>query len=243
MILAERLAHVFHWPATYPIRLLLPLMLLVSVLVHAAALYLVRAQTPARGVALPPLPARITMVPGGPESVLLAARDPSWLDPGRYRDRMLPVPRWQRPWRALQPELPPFVSAPARVRPETWVTALPPLSVRARFEPRGEILPRALASVTARFDGAGPEVTPDVLARLRSAAPADPPGLPTELLVVLDPTGEARHVWLLRSCGVPSLDAAAVRAVQLSRFGPSTGRYRGVLRVVWAPAPAPGVGS
>jgi outer membrane biosynthesis protein TonB len=56
------------------------------------------------------------------------------------------------------------------------------------------------------------------------------------LLVVLDAAGEARHVWLLRSCGVPALDTAARRAVQLSRFGTAPGSYRGVLRVVWAPA-------
>lgn len=236
MILADRLAHVFHWPATYPIRLLLPLMLIVSVLVHAAGLYLVRARPAPPGIALPPLPARITVLPGGADSALLAARDPSWLDPGRYRDRLLPVPRWERPWRALQPELPAFVEAPVPAPPETWVTALPPLSVRARFEPRAEIVPPEPAPVTARFDGGGPEVTEDVLTRLRAAAPAEAPGLPTELLVVLDATGEARHVWLLRSCGVPALDTAAQRAVQLSRFGPSAGGHRGVLRVVWAAA-------
>jgi hypothetical protein len=236
MILAERLSHVFHWPTTYPIRLLLPAMLVVSLLVHAAALYLVRAEAPARGVALPPLPAVITILPGGGESVLIAARDPSWLDPGRYRDRLLPVPRWERPWRALQPDLPPLVSAPPRAAEETWVGALPPLAERAWFEPRTRPSPPQTAPVTARFDTAGPAVTEDVLNRLRAAAPEEAPGLPTELLVVLDAAGEARHVWLLRSCGVPALDTAARRAVQLSRFGTAPGGYRGVLRVVWAPA-------
>ena len=236
MILAERLAHVFHWPTTYPIRLLLPAMLLVSVLLHAAALYLVRADTPVRGVTLPPLPVAITIMPGGAESVLIAARDPSWLDPGRYRDRMLPVPRWERPWRALQPPLPAFVPAPPRAEEESWVGALPPLAERAWFEPRSVPSPPELAPVSARFDAGGPAVTEDVLGRLQAAAPEEPPGLPTELLVVLDATGEARHVWLLRSCGVPALDAAARRAVQLSRFGAVPGGHRGILRVVWAPA-------
>jgi hypothetical protein len=236
MILADRLAQVFHWPATYPIRLMLPLMLVFSLLLHAAGLYLVRARPPAPGIALPPWPARVTLWPGGADSVLLAARDPSWLDPGRHRDRLLPVPHWERPWRALQPGLPAFVEPPPTVPRETWVPALPPLSVRARFEPRTQIVPPEPAPVTARFDGGGPEVTEDVLARLRAAAPAEAPGLPTELLVALDANGEARHVWLLRSCGAPALDTAAQRAVQLSRFGPSAGGYRGVLRVVWAAA-------
>lgn len=237
MILAERLAHVFHWPTTYPIRLLLPAMLVVSLLLHAAGIYLVRTEAAPRGVALPPRPVKITIVPDGPASVLLAARDPSWLDPGRYRDRLLPPPRWQRPPRALQPEIPALVSAPPRAEDETWISALPPLAVRARLEPSTAASAPGLAPVTARFDAEGPEVTEEVLARLRAAAPAGAaPGLPTELLVVLDAAGAARHVWLLRSCGVPALDSAAQRAVQLSRFGASTGGHRGVLRVVWAPA-------
>jgi len=76
-------------------------------------------------------------------------------------------------------------------------------------------------------------VTADVLARLRASAPADLPGQATELLVVLDESGEVRHAWVVRSCGDASLDLAAQRAVQLSRFGLSPQEYRGVLRVVW----------
>ena len=237
MMLPDRLAHVFHWPAIYPIRLLLPAMLVFSLLLHAAGMYLVRAGATPRGVALPPRPAKITVVPDGPASVLLAARDPSWLDPGRYRDRLLPPPRWERPPRALQPDTPALVSAPPRPAPETWISALPPLAVRARLEASSAPPTPSLATVTARFDAAGPEVTEEVLERLRAAAPAGAaPGLPTELLVVLDAAGAARHVWLLRSCGVPALDSAAQRAAQLSRFGASPGGHRGVLRVVWAPA-------
>lgn len=232
MILADRLLQVFHWPAVHQIRLVLPAMILVSLLVHAAALYLVRAQTPARGVTLPPLPGKVTVIPSE-DSVLLAARDPSWLQPGRFRDRLLPLPEVRRPSRALQPELPSLAPVPPEPLPEKWVSALPPLAVQPRFEPRAAPAAPLLAPVTARFETGGPEVTDDVVTRLRDAAPAEPPGLPTELLVVLDASGEARHVWLLRSCGDPALDAAARRAVQLSRFGSSDKIYRGVLRVVW----------
>jgi len=233
MILTERLLHVFHWPTVYPIRLLLPAMILLSLVLHGAGLYLVRATAPPNGVALPPLPGKISIIPAA-DSGLLAARDPSWLQPGRFRHVLLPVPKLERPWRALQPPLPPLVAVPEEVLPAAWVPALPPLSVQARFEPRGTAGPApVLAPVTARFDGAGPEVTQDVLGRLRAAAPPQPPGQPTELLVVLDAAGEARHVWLVRGSGDAALDAAAARAVQLSRFGPSDGGYRGMLRVVW----------
>lgn len=232
MILADRLLQVFHWPAVHQIRLVLPAMILLSLLVHGAGLYLLRADAPARGVTLPPLPGKVTIVPAG-DSVLLAARDPSWLQPGRFRDRLLPPPRAERPLRALQPVLPPLAPVPAEPLPQLWVPALPPLAVQPRLEPRAPAPAPTLAPVTARFEADGPEVTNDVINRLRDAAPAEPPGLPTELLVVLDPSGEARHVWLVRSCGDPALDTAARRAVQLSRFGPSDKVYRGVLRVVW----------
>jgi hypothetical protein len=232
MILADRLLQVFHWPAVHQIRLVLPAMILLSLLVHGAGLYLVRAHAPARGVTLPPLPGKVTIVPAE-DSMLLAARDPSWLQPGRFRDRLLPPPQVERPLRALQPEFPLLAPVPAEPMPERWVPALPPLAVQPRFEPRVAAPAPLLAPVTARFEADGPEVTNDVITRLRDAAPAQPPGLPTELLVVLDPSGEARHVWLVRSCGDPALDAAARRAVQLSRFGPSEKVYRGILRVVW----------
>ena len=236
MILADRLLHVFHWPANYPIRLLLPAMLALSLGLHLAGLYLVRSEGVAGAVSLPPLPARITVVPGGADSVLLAARDPSWMDPGRFRDRLLPLPQVPPPRRTLEPPLPPLLAAPVAPREETWLSLLPPLAARAWFEPRVAPIPPAAAPLTVRFDVEGPDVTADVLARLRTAAPAEPPGLPTELLVELDATGAARHVWLLRGSGVTALDAAAQRAVQLSRFGPGPGGYRGVLRIVWAPA-------
>ena len=235
MILADRLLQVFHWPAVHQIRLVLPAMILVSILVHAAGLYLVRAKTPVRAVTLPPLPGKVTII-SAEDSVLLAARDPSWLQPGRFRDRLLPPPQVQRPPRAMQPELPPLAQVPPEPLPEKWVPALPPLAVQSRFEPRATASAPLLAPVTARFEEGGPEVTSDVLVRLADTAPAQPPGLPTELLVVLDASGEARHVWLVRSCGDPALDAAARRAVQLSRFGSSGDGYRGVLRVVWGAA-------
>lgn len=233
MILAERLLQVFSWPVSHPIRLVLPVMILVSLLLHAAAVYLVRASAPVRAVSLPPLPGKVTMV-NAADSLLLAARDPSWLQPGRYRDRLLPRPEVERAPRALRPELPPLVPAPPEPVPERWVPALPPLAVQARLEARGGTSPApVLQPVTARFDAGGPAVTSDVLDRLRSAAPDRPPGAPTELLLSLDASGAVRHAWLVRSCGDAALDAAAIRAVQLSRFGPSAAGHRGLLRIVW----------
>ncbi|MBJ7326979.1 MAG: hypothetical protein JHC52_06505 [Chthoniobacterales bacterium] len=230
--LADRLLHVFHRPAGHQIRLLLPAMITVSLAAHGALFYLV-GTTPSRPAPLPPLPAKITLLPSN-ASLLLAARDPSWLDPGRYRERLLPSPHHVRIVRALQPTLTPLRPAPSAPSAGAWVPFLPPLAVRPWFE-RGAARPPApeFVPITARFGAGGPEVTADVLGRLRASAPATLPGQTTELLVVLDVSGEVRHAWVLRSCGDASLDLAAQRAVQLSRFGVSAQEYRGVLRIVW----------
>lgn len=236
MIKPGQFLHVFHWPTNYPIRLVLPAMILVSVLLHVAGVYLVRSEAAPRSASGIPVPGKLTLLPSSAGSVLLAAKDPSWLEPGRFRDRMLGVPRPQRTRRALKPELPSLVEAPEPSLPAAWIPALPPLSVRPWFEEKSAaVAPPTLQGLSARFDPAGPSVTEELLGRLRTGVPAEIPGLPTELLVVLDAAGEARHVWLLRSCGVPSLDMSAQQAVRRSRLGPSADGYRGILRVVWGP--------
>lgn len=240
MILPDRLLHIFHWPGNYPIRLMLPAMIAASLLLHAGALYLVRAAPSARGISLSPAQAKLTVFPAGQGSVLLAASDPSWLEPGRWRDRLIPVPRAPREVHALEPKLPGLVQAPAPASAADWVPSVPPLSAKAWIEPGGgRTPPPVLNPVTARFAGDGPAVTADLFGRLHASAPSDPPGLPTELLVVLDAAGEARHVWLVRSCGVPPLDLAAQLAVQRSRFGLSERGFRGILRVVWGSSESP----
>ncbi len=234
MIIPGRFLHVFHWPAHHQIRLVLPAMLLLSLVLHAAGLYLLRSDLTPRAVSLSPPPVKVTIFPSGIASVLLEARDPSWLEPGRFRDRLLAEPRAARPLRALKPGLPELVQPPAPLLPEQWVPALPPLAVRPWLaRTGGKTPPSSLQPVTARFVGSGPAITDDLLGRLRAAAPAEPPGASTELLVVLDASGEARHVWLLRGCGVAAIDLAAQVAVQRSRFGPSAQGHRGILRVIW----------
>lgn len=235
MIKPARLLQVFHWPSIHQIRLLLPGMILVSLALHAAGIYLVRGPLPTRNGLLPPLPATVIVWPTGKDSVLLAARDPSWLRPGRYRDRLLPVRPRETVRSALQPELPALQPAPSPDLAESWVSSLPPLSLRPRLEPRFRPAAPDLALVTARFEENGPTVTDEFLGRLRDASPAESPGLPTELLVSVDASGQARHAWVLRGCGVPALDFAAQRAVLRSRFGAPSNDYRGVLRIIWAP--------
>lgn len=240
MTLSDRLLHVFHWPGGHPIRLMLPAMILVSLLLHAAGLYVFRAPVPTRTGALPPLPASLTVLPGGTvgpagaKSVLLAARDPSWMHPGRYRDRLLPPPRPARMTDSMSPALPGLLEAPAPSPSRAWLPSLPPLSARPLLgeEAKSPAAP-SLAPLTARFDPAGPAVPAELLERLRDATPVPPPGQPLEVVVRLDASGEARHAWLLRSSGVPAFDLAAQRAVLRARFGPAGGGYQGVLRVVF----------
>lgn len=232
---AERILQVFQWPSHYPIRLVLPAALVISLLVHASAVYLFRPAVAAPAPRASEAQAKVLLVPSSSGSALLDARDPSWLEPGRFRDRILGAPHAVRPRRALDPRLPDLVPPAPEARGERWAPSLPPLADRPRFERREAAPAPAVAPVSARFDGEGPPVPEDFLARLRVAASAVPPGLATELLVALDAAGDVRHVWLVRSCGAPQLDLAAQLAVQRSRFRATGAGHEGVLRVVWGP--------
>jgi len=235
--LTERLLNVFHWPVAHPIRLLLPGMILLSLLAHALAAYLVRS-APAPRSPLAPRPAKVSVIPAEevPGLLLLAARDPSWLDPGRYRDRLVPSPRHERTVLALRPAPPSLLAAPRASASGQWVPALPPLAVKPWFEASaGPLPPPSFVAAGARFESGDAGVTEDVLARLRAVAPDRSPGRATELLVVLAPTGDVRHAWVLRGSGDASLDLAAQRAVQRSRFAPAEGGRRDVLRIFWGP--------
>ena len=235
--LTDRLFHVFHWPLAHPIRLLLPAMVVVSLLLHLLAAYIVKPVMPARP-ALPPWPSEVTVLPraGAEGLVLLEARDPSWLEPGRFRERILPQPKPERRELALRPPLPPLLPAPPAAPAESWVPSLPPVAVKPLFEPRAPRLPPpALAPVGARFESGAAWVTEEVLQQLRAVTPSESPGRTTELLVVLAPSGDVRHVWLVRSCGDAELDFAAQRAVQRARFARGDGPRRDVLRIAWGP--------
>lgn len=235
--LTDRLLHVFHWPVAHPIRLLLPGMIVASLLIHGLAAYLFRSGvTPSP--AFPPWPSKLVIFPeeSASDMILLAARDPSWLSPGRYRERMLPSPHPERAVRALQPSLPPLLAAPRPDFSNEWVPSLPPLAVRALFEPAAQqVPPPSFVAAGARFESGVDGVTDDVLSRLRAVAPDRPPGRATELLLVLAPTGDVRHAWLLHGSGDASLDLAAQRAVQRARFAPAEGGRRDVLRIFWGP--------
>lgn len=241
-ILTERLLNVFHWPAAHPVRLLLPGMVLLSLLAHLFVAYALQVAAPSRP-ALAPWPSKVTILPraGGEGMMLVDARDPSWLEPGRFRDRMLPPPQAVRRERALHPGLPPLLPAPRAADTNFWVPALPPVASRPLFIQRAPLPPPpVLVPTGARFESGATWVTDDVLTRLRAVALAEPPGRATELLLVLAPTGDVRHVWLLRGSGDAELDLAAQLAVQRARFAPAGGLRRDVLRISWGPRePAP----
>lgn len=235
--LTARLPHVFRWPIEHPIHLLLPGMVIVSLLLHALAAYLI--------VVRPPPPAdlshwqaKLVLLPDEGKSgvSLLAARDPSWMAPGRYRGRLLPEVRHERMATGLKTQLPPLLAAPPAHAADRWAPALPPVSVRPWLAPPPPPqAPPSFAAAGARFESGAAGVTDDVLARLRAVAPDRPPGHATELFVVLAPTGDVRHAWVLHGSGDAALDLAAQRAVQRARFA-SGGRAVGdVLHIFWGP--------
>ena len=109
--LTARLPHVFRWPIEHPIHLLLPGMVVVSLLLHALAAYLIVAPPPpqAKFSRSQASQAKMVLLPGEGKSggAMLAAQDPSWMAPGRYRGHILPEVRYERAAAELKTKLPP----------------------------------------------------------------------------------------------------------------------------------------
>lgn len=242
--LAQQLTQVFHWPASYPIRLLLPGLLLLSVLLHAAGFYALRSR-PADGAPAPRPPAAGVRLldPVSAEGAWLAARDPAWMQPGRFRDRLLPPAAL--PARRTLLDEPAFDvgrEPPAVKRPQGWTLPLPPLADDPLLasRPRSPGAPAVpLRPTRVAVSGDALDIPAAMDAALAAMEPARLPGLPTELMVMVGPRGTVRHVFAVRSCGDPELDRAAQQVVRQTLFAAAPGAplRRSTLRIYWGYTP------
>lgn len=252
--LAGRLTHVFDWPARYPIRLLLPSLIVLSTGLHLALVYLVRTPPADLRRPLPPPAAKVVLV-AGPEAAAVHAwlemRDPAWMQPGRTRESLLPAAALPSRGTALDEpgwELPPLDGVD--FSEASWVPPVPPLSVMplpasaSRMVQRPALLPAPPRGVAVQMLG-GPDRLP---ASLESALQvlaetvvrgSVPPGA-TGLMILPDASGWPGQVFLTSSSGQPDLDRAAREAVRRTLFPPpAAGAREGpvFLTIHW-PAPA-----
>lgn len=219
--------HLFEWPSRHNVHLALPLMIVLSVALHAACVVVFQVAYP-RPHRSPQRSAEVFfLVPGSPIAKriapLLAASDPALFSPGHVpggeagklpETAYIPSFDSERPTLtrlddpAPPPALPPLASSgPVSV----------PLTVPNPPKSRAPGLPTAV-----RFDGAlsGRSFVPPENLTFSSATVR---GLaPTVFLVAVSPEGLPLHVFPLarQSSGNEILDRAALRYLASGRFAP-----------------------
>jgi hypothetical protein len=211
----------FDWPSRHRLHLLLPMVLVLAALLHAAVFFLF-------SIAYPPAvpdtssPAKVFFLPVGSAvrqqiEGLLHSDDPALFAPGKG----LPQPP------------PPFVAehVPDFETRRLPLEAMPPLAApqTPKTTPRGPVeMPRT--DFPARPSAGMPSrvhLPPSIAGRLESLRIPDfdastaTPDSPSVFLVGILPGGMAGHVVPQESSGDRALDAAATRALLEAVFKPS----------------------
>lgn len=225
-----KLDHLFDWPSRHDVHLALPIMLVVSVGLHVAGIFVFQVVHPRARVG-PERSAEVYyLAPGSPEAAklapLLAASDPSLFSPAHTTGRgvwKLPETTYTPSFDASSPQL---LAIPPSSRPNLIprVSSLGPVSREAgarRASPPSAGLPTAVS-----FDGelAGRTVTPPPgfsfgvipAGGLKSLSPA-------EFLIAVSPDGRPLYFFPRESSGSEALDRAALRYLAGARFSPVSG--------------------
>lgn len=226
----------FEWPTRHRIHILLPLMVVLAALAHAAIFFLfaVRQPAPRPGG---PNPAQVYfLAPGSAAQIQLAAllssMDPALFAPGRGLPTEVPIEAVYTPKYlegSVDFAMPPKVEAPNdEVRSFYGAVAIP-----RQIAPK---IPPAVPSPTRlklseSLVGRLPEELPPMDFQTRSME--TPPA--ASFLVALSPKGELRHVVTDRSSGEADLDEAAINYLREISFLPDqTGETRwGFVEFQW----------
>ena len=217
--------HLFEWPSRHNVHLVLPIMLVVSFLLHAASLFIFQSTFPRSEGSRERSAMIYYLLPGSPEAVriapMLAASDPALFSSAKIFGHET----WKLPKT-------PYVASFDKESPALAPLPAPPLSQFLPPDPGGApvavaaFVPKPSAHLPAvptavRFGGAleGRSWTPpqgvDVSARL--AAPGQVLA-PAEFLVAVSPDGLPMHLFPQRSSGDENLDRAALRYLAGCRF-------------------------
>ncbi|MGA7392456.1 MAG: hypothetical protein WBL40_18735 [Terrimicrobiaceae bacterium] len=217
--------HLFEWPSRHNVHLVLPIMLVVSFLLHAASLFIFQATVPRSEGSRERSAMIYYLLPGSPEAVriapMLAASDPALFSSAKIFGHEA----WKLPKT-------PYVASFEKESPALAPLPAPPLSqflppdpggapvAAAAFDPKPSPHLPAVAT-TVRFGGTleGRTWTPpqgvDISALL--AAPGQVLA-PAEFLVAVSPDGLPVHFFPQRSSGNENLDRAALRYLAGCRF-------------------------
>jgi hypothetical protein len=217
--------HLFEWPSRHNVHLMLPIMLILSFLLHAASLFVFQATFPRSEGSRERSAMIYYVLPGSPEAVriapMLAASDPALFSSAKTFGReawKLPKTTYIASFDKESPALAPLPAPPLSefLPPEPGPA---PVAATAFVPKPSPHLPAAPTAV--RFGGAleGRSWTPpqDVDVSALLAAPG-PVLAPAEFLVAVSPDGLPVHLFPQRSSGNENLDHAALQYLAGCRF-------------------------
>jgi outer membrane biosynthesis protein TonB len=218
--------HLFEWPSRHNVHLALPVMLILSFLLHVGSLFLFHATIP-RSDGSPERDASVNYIlPGSPEAAklapILAASDPALFSPAQVFGPdvwNLPETTYVASFDEETPALKPLPSPPpTQFLPPVAGTA--PVTV-ATIAPKASSVRQPAPPTTVRFSGALEDRawTPPAGFQFSHLSASTRQGrAPAEFLVAVSPEGLPLHFFLQQSSGDENLDRAALRYLAGGRF-------------------------
>jgi outer membrane biosynthesis protein TonB len=217
--------HLFEWPSRHNVHLVLPIMLFVSFLLHAASLFIFQATFPSSQGSRERSAVVYHLLPGSPDEVriapMLAASDPALFSPAKIFGReawRVPKTVYSASFEKEIPALAPLPAPPASqfLPPVPGTAPVAAATFVSKPSPRHPAVPTAV-----RFGGdlKGRSWSPSqhfdvsalsVLSRQVLA--------PAEFLVAVAPDGLVMHLFPQQSSGNENLDRAALRYLAGGRF-------------------------
>jgi outer membrane biosynthesis protein TonB len=235
--------HLFEWPSRHNVHLALPIMLVLSFLLHAGSLFLFHATFPRSGGSPEQSAAVNYILPDSPEAAklapMLAASDPALFSSQVFGPNVWNLPKttyvasFDQEATALKP-LP--APPPSQFLPPYAGTS--PVTVAAVVPKPPQLREPALPTIL-RFSGALEERawTPPADPQFSETIALTRQGLaPAEFLVAVSPEGLPLHFFPQQSSGDEDLDRAALRYLAGCRFTPSpreAGTTWGTATFVW----------
>ena len=235
--------HLFEWPSRHNVHLALPLMLILSFLLHAASMFLFHAALPDSNGTSERAASVNYILPGSAEAAklapILAGSDPALFSSAEVGPNVwnLPKTAYVASFDEETPDLKPLPSpGPAEFLPPDPGTM--PVTV-------GPVVPKApplreLAPPTTVEFGGGLEKrtwTPPEGFKFSDVSALTQQGrAPAEFLVAVSPDGLPLHFFPQQSSGDENLDRAALRYLAGCRFAPApaeTDPAWGTARFVW----------
>ena len=216
--------HLFDWPSRHNVHLTLPLMLVLSFLLHAACAAVFQVAYP-RSQPSPERSAGVYFLqPGTPEAAqmapLLAASDPALFSPGQFFGRdvwKLPETVYVAGFDSEKPALSPLPAlVPGPVLPAVLSTG--PVVGKQQHIGAKTVDRAAGPSTVLKLGGGLAGRTVISPAEFQFSAPPKQGLIPAEFLMAVSPDGLPMHLFPQSSSGNEKLDRAALTYLAAARF-------------------------